>query len=281
MLACARSSVRRGSIALPQALLASALSLPFALIQDWYVDVNAPGCPTGTGTQADPFCAIMGAVAAAADGDTIHIAPGTHFENVVIDKDLELVGTGGDLVTILDGMASGSVVRIAAADVTLTGLTLTNGSGTNVYDDYGYPEGTRGGGLYASSADVVLTGCAVTENSIDATSVAHGGGLSLWIGSLTMTDTNVSSNTVTSTTGASGGGIWVVSSGFLLTNSTVTGNTCLASGTYAYASGGGSSRSTSTLLSRASWPPTCHRTLVRAWASPARARGAGSAPTVI
>lgn len=238
--------VRRGTALLSQVLMLGPLPLGFlALLQDWYVDASAPGCPSGgSGTQADPYCRVQDAVNAAADGDVIHIAPGTYFENVVLDKDLSLVGTGGDQVTILDGMASGSVVRIEAADVTLTGLTLTNGSGTNVYDAYGLL-GTRGGGLYASSADVSLTGCTVTANSVDTTVEARGGGLSLLSGSVTLTDTTVSSNTATSTLygtygAALGGGIFVAtSSGFLLTNSTVTGNTCSCVGNYAGAIGGG------------------------------------------
>ena len=96
-------SDRRGNISVLQAILLGPLPLGILVwMQDWYVDVNAPGCPTGTGTQADPFCDIMDAVAAASDDDTIHIAPGTYYENLVIDKNLSLIGTGGQQVTIVN-----------------------------------------------------------------------------------------------------------------------------------------------------------------------------------
>ena len=89
---------RRGAIAVSLATLLGMLSLALAaFLQDWYVDIQDANCGTGTGTTpVDPFCNIMDAVTAAADGDTIHIAPGTYLENVVLDKDLTLIGTGGD-----------------------------------------------------------------------------------------------------------------------------------------------------------------------------------------
>lgn len=210
-----------GVVSVGLAMLLAALPLSAFVVQDWYVDINAAGCLTGTGTQADPFCDIMDAVAAASDGDTIHIAPGTYFENVVLDEDLNLIGTDGEQVTILDGSASGSVVWVGAAEVTLTGLTLTNGSGTP-WLSYG-SSSLHGGGLFAYDVDsasrVTLTSCTVTGNSADV-----GGGLSLLgydiASALIVSDCSVTANSAQ----CKGGGIASLDGLLILEGSTVTGN---------------------------------------------------------
>ncbi len=239
----ASSTTRRGSISFFQALLLGPLPLGFlAWFEDWYVDVNHPLCPGGIGTQNQPFCHVMDAVNAASDGDTIHIAPGTYLENVVLEKDLTLIGTGGQELTILDGMASGSVVRVGAADVSLTGLTLTNGSGTV----RGFA--VSGGGLFAYGVQyyydlprVALTSCTVTGNSVHGTGTvtATGGGVYFYGDALTITDSTVSANAVQGVY-AFGGGMWAYGDQrSTLTSTTISGNTCEASGAYAYSAGGG------------------------------------------
>ena len=58
----------------------------------WYVDDdNCPG--PGSGTQADPYCKIQDAIAAASD-DTINVAAGTYPEGIIIinNKDLTIIG---------------------------------------------------------------------------------------------------------------------------------------------------------------------------------------------
>jgi hypothetical protein len=85
----------------------------------------------------------VGAVAAqAASGDTILIDPGTYYEHILVEgKSLTFIGTAGAAATILDGsrvLASrqGSIIYTPSAnqDLTLVGLTLRNGSGTEVSD---------------------------------------------------------------------------------------------------------------------------------------------------
>src|SRR5262245_8791945 len=80
-----------------------------ARASDWYVDANNANCASGTGGPNDPFCRIADAVAAAVDGDTLLISPASYFENVVLDKDLTLIGTAGYATTIVDGSSAGSV----------------------------------------------------------------------------------------------------------------------------------------------------------------------------
>lgn len=257
------SSSRRGMASIGLVTLLGAVPLP-AVVQDWYVDVNAPLCLGGIGTQADPFCDIMEAVAAASDGDTIHIAPGMYFENVVLDKNLELIGTGGEQVTILDGAASGSVVRIGSTSiVTLTGLTLTNGSGTVLYGST-----TSGGGLFAydshaaydSLPRVTLASCTVTSNSANwgggvyFVSLGPSSGSDGW---LTLEHSTLSNNVggqggggvfsacaltirdslIAGNSGAFAGGVISQFGSLTLTNSTVVENIATGPSSYAYAGG--------------------------------------------
>jgi hypothetical protein len=194
------------------ALLTTA-PLAFLVLQDWYVDVNAPGCGTGTGTEIDPFCAIMAAVAAAAHGDTIQIAPGTYFENLFLTKDLSLVGSGGAQVTIVDGGGVGRVVHVLDARVSLTELTLTNGVAATGYGGGLYAEGTG----YADDLPFVrLTSCTVRANS-----ARSGGGIGVYEpagdGLCEVVACSVEANTASEM----GGGL---SGGFRLVDTTVAAN---------------------------------------------------------
>ena len=73
---------------------------------DWYVDSNNPDCSFADGSSQNPFCFIGDALALAQDRDTIHIAPGLYFDNPTIDRDVTLIGTGGEQVTLVDGSRS-------------------------------------------------------------------------------------------------------------------------------------------------------------------------------
>lgn len=70
------------------------------------------------------------AVAQAARGDRLLLAPGTYAGPVVIDKPLTLEGTGA---AVIDGGGAGSVIKVLAPDVSLHGLTVRN-SGTKGED---------------------------------------------------------------------------------------------------------------------------------------------------
>jgi parallel beta-helix repeat protein len=69
---------------------------------------------------------ISDAVAAAADGDTVLIAPGTYAEPVTIDKDITVTGDGPvEDVVISYSEADTPIVAILDADAVLSNLTLT------------------------------------------------------------------------------------------------------------------------------------------------------------
>jgi len=67
---------------------------------------------------------IQDAIDVAKEGDTIRVWEGTYYENVVVDKSVSLIGNGNEETTI-DGGGNGSVVRISADWVNISGFMVT------------------------------------------------------------------------------------------------------------------------------------------------------------
>jgi parallel beta-helix repeat protein len=77
---------------------------------------------------------IQGLIDNATDGDTIYIPSGTYYENIVIDKSINLVGEDQN-TTIIDGSGIGDVVYVSANWVNISGFTIRNGG--DVWEDAG------------------------------------------------------------------------------------------------------------------------------------------------
>jgi parallel beta-helix repeat protein len=60
-------------------------------------------------------------------GQTIEVNSGTYYENVVVNKSVSLIGDNM-LSTIIDGRALGTVIRITADNISVTGFTVQNSS---------------------------------------------------------------------------------------------------------------------------------------------------------
>lgn len=85
-------------------------------------------CSAGDGTASAPFCTVAQALAAAATGEIVRIAPGTYRERLVVSTGVTLVGEGGARVTVLDGEQSGTVLRTSpGTHLSIDGLTITGG----------------------------------------------------------------------------------------------------------------------------------------------------------
>ena len=90
-----------------------------------YVDDEAEG--GGDGSLEKPFSRIQDAVNAAKPGSTVIVLNGSYVENVLLDKELELVGAGSDVVTIDGSDIGGDLIHITADGVSVRGFTIRDG----------------------------------------------------------------------------------------------------------------------------------------------------------
>ena len=82
-------------------------------------------CPSGC-----PYTQLAPALAAADDGDTIRIGPGTYDGGVTIDVSVRLVGAGASRTIIRGGgpvVTIGEFGAVAEPTVSIEGVTITGG----------------------------------------------------------------------------------------------------------------------------------------------------------
>ncbi|MBI1761527.1 MAG: putative Ig domain-containing protein [Acidobacteria bacterium] len=206
-------------------------------------------CPsrTVTNTNGSGAGSLRQAIADVCPGGTINFDP-AYFNQpriialggaeLVIAKDLTIIGPGADKLTISGNHAS-RVLNIpynypAAYTVSISGVTLTDGnadSGGAIFQEFGTlslddcviannTAGSAGGGI-ESAGTVNLTNSVITNNTAQAT----GGGIHS-NGTLTVQRSTISNNTAAGS--VAGGGIDGYS--LSLINSTVSGNRVTGSG---------------------------------------------------
>ncbi|SFI50835.1 Formylglycine-generating enzyme, required for sulfatase activity, contains SUMF1/FGE domain [Treponema bryantii] len=140
-------------------------------------DITVPASYTADGSITKPYTNLNDAITVCTSNSTDYIIKvcGTVSGNPIIDSSVNapsitIEGVSGSDVDILDGSATGSVLRIEKAlNVTLKNIQLTNGGGSTV---------NCGGGLYINSgANVILENdVLITEN----TATQKGGGVYLY-----------------------------------------------------------------------------------------------------
>ena len=164
----------------------------------------------------------------AAPGDTIILPEGTYIDQVIIDRDLTLVGTG-TRETIIDGNRSYVPLTVTSnATVVVRNLTLRRGKTIRNYGmltliDCSIEENVgsgHGGGIWnGSSGKLLLQGSTVSGNRIQGL----GGGI-YNAGELILLNSTISGNDATSKYSMSGGG-GIYNEGILqVQNSTITAN---------------------------------------------------------
>lgn len=128
----------------------------------WYVDPL--GSDTGPGSQARPWRSIARAVRTAPPGATISVAAGS-YAPFTITRPGQTVASSGDGDVVVTGAAGvQDVVRIAARDVTLAGLTVT-GCVPNSSPRGGFEEnGSSGVRIDAAATDVTVRDTTVRDS---------------------------------------------------------------------------------------------------------------------
>lgn len=163
------------------------------------------------------------AITDAASGDTIGFTvSGTIVltsGELEINKDLNIAGPGRTSIAV-SGSGSSRVFRIDSGAVTISGITISDGSAD-----------TRGGGLW-NSGTAELDDVTVSNNR------ATGGGGIFNDGSLTLNNVLLMDNKVFCDCHALGGGLYSVGPA-VLHNVTATGNTVGTTGNFGYGSWGG------------------------------------------
>ena len=102
-------------------------------ITEFYVDDDAE--EGGDGTLARPFLRIQDAIDAAEEGGSIYVLPGTYYENITIDKLVNVQGADME-TTIIEGGDEVDVVYISADQVSFSGFTLISHSTQSAFRDY-------------------------------------------------------------------------------------------------------------------------------------------------
>lgn len=143
---------------------------------------------------------IQGAVDVSESGDAINVGPGTYFENVQIDKSLDITGSGAS-ETVVDGNLSGSVFAIGKVnpdvDVAISDMTIQSGSGSLMEFYPGYPSSFGGGILNYGTLELKDT--IISSNTAD-----YGAGIANIGGTLILNDSRIRDNAAF----GQGGGIY-------------------------------------------------------------------------
>ena len=161
---------------------------------DWTGQGDLTGGFSGLTWEYDAFDSIQDAIAAVADGGTVHVLAGTYNEQgMPVNKDVSVLGAGA-ASTIVQGNSTAPMFVIAGDHaVRMEGLTITGGSTTYF-----------GGGLYIHQASVTLDGLIVRENV--ATNDGNGaGGIYVEAATVTIRDSRIEENG----TAGWGGGLYL------------------------------------------------------------------------
>jgi len=171
---------------------------------------------------------IQAGIDAAANRDTVLVAPGTYFENINFNGHnivlASLFLTTGDnsyiALTVIDGDLSGSVVTFENKEdntAVIIGFTIRNG----------YTNGCGGGIFCGEDSRPIISDNIIIENS----SLHSGAGIYCRISHPTIINNTISENSVViDTYWGDGGGIYCYSSTCIIKNNFINGNFCYLSG---------------------------------------------------
>ncbi|MEA2054528.1 MAG: NosD domain-containing protein [Candidatus Thermoplasmatota archaeon] len=149
-------------------LVVAALSITFAT-------ADGPGTGSTIYVYADgsgDYTTIQSAIDNASDGDTIFVFNGIYYENVIVNKPINLIGENRD-ATVIDSNGTGDVVNVTADQVNISKFTIRNGSN----------------GIVVSSGNNTISNCNISNNSNSGIMLNHSN-------NNTIVDNDISSNGV-------------------------------------------------------------------------------------
>jgi hypothetical protein len=209
-----------------------------ALATTWYVS-KQKGKDSNDCTSATTACRTIGhAISLAAPGDSIMIAAAIYRENLTINTNLTLTGSGA-ANTVIDGGGLARVISIldTSATVVLSKMTIRGGaaaggggilnwgtltlnagtvSGNAAVSSYS----ATGGGIY-NSGTLTIDNSTLSGNA-GSTNFIYGGAI-YNSGTLAINNSTLSGNSANGFTGGGGGGIYN-DSVLTIANSTLSGN---------------------------------------------------------
>ncbi|MDO9577197.1 MAG: T9SS type A sorting domain-containing protein [Candidatus Cloacimonadales bacterium] len=168
---------------------------------------------------------IQAGINVAAEGDTVLVAAGIYYENIIWSSEngIKLIGSG-ETDCIIDGDSLGSVIRMSYIIGTATvidGFTIQNG-----YANGNIPF-SNGGGIYCNEVSLHLSNLTIIDNSANE----EGGGVFCWYSDLNLFDVSIINNfSSTDLYGTGGGGIHSKSSTLNLANVVFEDNIAVSSG---------------------------------------------------
>src|SRR5258705_7644649 len=174
---------------------------------------------TVTNTNDSGAGSLRQALADAVNGDTINFNSSLNGQTImltngelIVTTNVAINGPGANMLAVDANHASRLFYIAAGKDVTISGLTISNGK---VISDYG-------GGIYNDNATLTLSSCTISGNSID---FGVGGGIynDSVNGGATLT---VSNCTISGNSAYFGGGIYNYFGTVTVTNTTLSGNWC-------------------------------------------------------
>lgn len=104
------------------------------------------------------YSSIQSAMDDADNGDTIYVDSRVYYENIQIDKSINLIGADKE-TTIIDGNAIRCAVDILCDDVYISGFTIKN------YRNH-YPSLNHGVGIMINSNNNIITENIITDNKV-------------------------------------------------------------------------------------------------------------------
>ena len=193
------SSFRKKTLAVIVICLMALMSLPMVMGSNEYFVENLDGNILYVGGNGPGnYTTIQDAVDAASDGDTIFVFNGIYYENLNVNKILNLIGEDRDS-TIIDGENKDNVIKIFEDNVKIEKFSIRNCkndygfSGVNfdsnnnflldcnIYDNYwgvlcyGDDNHISNNNVFSNGCGIVLSGA--NQNMIDNNRISenHGG----------------------------------------------------------------------------------------------------------